>query len=422
MTNRHLELLAPAGDPEKLRAAVDFGADAVYLGGGGFDLRAGAGGFSRAELVEGLAYAHARGCRCYLTVNIYAHEEDLAPLKAYLYSLEGLAIDAFIVADPAVILLIREVFPHAEFHLSTQANTTNSLTARFWYGLGVKRIVLARELSLAEIREMRKSLPPELELEAFVHGSMCMSYSGRCLLSNFLTGRDANHGACAHPCRWQYALQEEKRPGEYFPIEEDARGTYIMNSRDLCLLAHLAELAESGITSFKIEGRNKSVFYCATVTNAYRMAIDAYTAEARGELNAGELDDVIAYCWEEVGKVSHRGFTTGFYFHKPAAEDHEYGTSSYIRTYSFTGVVRDYDPVSGLATVEQRNKMTCGEEIECFGPGKRFFRQTLTEMYDKESGEALVSAPHPQQMLLIRMEEPVSPGFLIRKRKENNEH
>ena len=271
-----LELLAPAGDMEKMKIAIAYGADAVYFGGTEFSLRAGAGGLTVDEIREGVAYAHERGVRCHMTLNIYAHNEDLEPLKEYLAQLEGIPIDAFIVSDPAVILLIKDRFPEAELHLSTQANTTNYLSAAFWHQIGVKRLVLARELSLEEIRQIRENIPAELELEAFAHGAMCISYSGRCLLSNFMTGRDANRGACAHPCRYKYRLEEEKRPGEYWPVEEDDRGTYIFNSNDLCMLPYIPQLAEAGICSLKIEGRMKSIFYIAHVIGAYRQAIDQW--------------------------------------------------------------------------------------------------------------------------------------------------
>ena len=407
---KKMELLAPAGDLEKLKIAVLYGADAVYFGGNTFNLRAGADGMTIEEIEEGLKFAHDRGCRCYMTLNIFAHNEDIAPLKEYLSEVKALPIDAFIVSDPGVIFLIREYIPDAEIHLSTQANMTNYATAKFWHSLGVKRIVLARELSLDEIREIRANIPEDMELEAFVHGAMCISYSGRCLLSNFMAERDSNRGQCAHPCRWKYSLQEEKRPGEFFPVEEDARGTYIMNSNDLCMIDHIPELAEAGILSLKIEGRIKSIFYVATVIAAYRKALDAY-------YDANYSDDIIKYCEEEVSKVSHRRFTTGFYFNKPDNEDQNYSSSSYIRDYSFTGLVKSYDSNDSFAVVEQRNKMCIGDIIEVFGPNADFFTQTLNEMYDLETGEALEAAPHPQQMLKIKLEKPAGENFMIRMNK-----
>lgn len=406
MSNK-IELLAPAGDLEKLKIAVDYGADAVYFGGEDFSLRAGADNFSPEEMKEGIAYAHERGKKCYLTVNIFPHNEDIPALEKFAKEVAHYHLDAFIVSDPGAMAILREAMPDAEIHISTQANVTNYRTALFWYNQGVRRIVLAREMSLADIGELREKIPEDMEMEAFVHGAMCISYSGRCLLSNFMVDRDANRGACAHPCRWKYSLVEEKRPGEYYPVEEDDRGTYIMNSGDLSMIGHIRELGEAGVTSAKIEGRMKSVFYVATVVAAYRRAIDAYY---KGEEFREE--------WrEEVSKVSHREFTTGFYFDKPTHEDQDYKSSAYQRDYSFVGIVKAYNPDSKIAIVEQRNKMTVGEEIEIFGPGKDFFTQKLERLQDEE-GNDLDSAPHPQQILQIKMNEPVEPGFILRKRKE----
>ena len=405
-----IELLAPAGDLEKLKTAVDYGADAVYFGGELFSLRAGAGNLTIPQMEEGIAYAHARNVRCYLTLNIFAHNEDILPLEDYLIKIKALDIDAFIVSDPGIMLMIREVMPQAEIHLSTQANMTNYKTARFWQQQGVKRIVLARELTFEEIRLLRQKLPEEMELEAFVHGAMCISYSGRCLLSNFMIERDANRGQCAHPCRWKYALVEEQRPGEYYPVEEDERGTYILNSRDLCMIDHIPELFSAGIASAKIEGRMKSSFYVATVVGAYRRAIDAYYADPERYAFREE--------WmRELKKVSHREFTTGFYFNQPTNKDQNYQTSAYTREYQFIGVVRSYDPDTKMAVVEQRNKMTVGEEIEVFGPYTDYFSQKLEVLLDEE-GNPIESAPHPQQILQIKMERSVSENFMLRKRKE----
>lgn len=405
-----IELLAPAGDLEKLKTAVDYGADAVYFGGELFSLRAGAGNLTIPQMEEGIAYAHGRNVRCYLTLNIFAHNEDILPLEDYLIKIKALDIDAFIVSDPGIMLMIREVMPQAEIHLSTQANMTNYKTARFWQQQGVKRIVLARELTFEEIRLLRQKLPEEMELEAFVQGAMCISYSGRCLLSNFMIERDANRGQCAHPCRWKYALVEEQRPGEYYPVEEDERGTYILNSRDLCMIDHIPELVSAGIASAKIEGRMKSSFYVATVVGAYRRAIDAYYADPERYAFREE--------WmRELKKVSHREFTTGFYFNQPTNKDQNYQTSAYTREYQFIGVVRSYDPDTKMAVVEQRNKMTVGEEIEVFGPYTDYFSQKLEVLLDEE-GNPIESAPHPQQILHIKMERPVSENFMLRKRKE----
>lgn len=404
------ELLAPAGDLEKLKIAVKYGADAVYFGGEAFSLRAGAGNLTYAEMEEGITFAHERNVKCYLTINIFAHNRDIEPLTEYLKKISRLDIDAFIVSDPGIISMIQTIIPDAEIHLSTQANMTNYMTARFWHQMGIKRIVLARELGFDEIRQLRENTPENLEYEAFIHGAMCISYSGRCLLSNFMIERDANQGMCAHPCRWKYALVEEQRPGLYYPVEEDERGTYILNSRDLCMIEHIPELVQSGICSLKIEGRMKSIFYVATIISTYRKAIDAYCENPEGY--------VFDERWmDEVKKVSHREFTTGFYFHNPTNKDQNYQTSAYTREYTFTGLVRSYDPKTGYAIVEQRNKMVVGDEIEIFGPGSNYFVQTLTEMYNEE-GEPIEAAPHPQQILKIKLNGPAGPDFMVRKKKE----
>ena len=404
---KKVELLAPAGDLEKLKIAVDYGADAVYFGGEMFSLRAGAGNLTIDEIKEGVEYAHSRGVKCHMTLNVYAHNEDIEPLKEYLQQIKDITVDAFIVSDPSVIMLLREAVPDAEIHLSTQANMTNYVTANFWRSQGVKRLVMARELTLDEIKCIRANLPEDTELETFVHGAMCISYSGRCLLSNFMTERDANRGECSHPCRYKYRLEEEKRPGEYWPVDEDNRGTYIFNSKDMCMLEYLPELIEAGISSFKIEGRMKSIFYIAHVLNAYRKAIDAYYENPEGY----EYDP---QWFEEMCKASHREFTTAFYFNKPTNEDQNYLTSAYTRDYSFTGIVRDYDPETGIATVEQRNRMFIGDEIEVFGPGTDYFVQKLEYMTDEE-GTPLESAPHPQQILKIKMDQPVAEAYMLRK-------
>lgn len=402
-----MELLAPAGDLEKLKTAVDYGADAVYFGGEAFSLRAGADNFSPDEMKEGIAYAHEKGKKCYLTLNIFPHNEDLPLLEDFVEEIKDHGLDAFILSDPGAISILRRIIPEAEIHLSTQANVTNYQAAEFWYEQGIRRIVLAREMSLEDIRNMREKIPADLEIEAFVHGAMCISYSGRCLLSNFMVDRDANRGQCAHPCRWKYALVEEKRPGEYYPVEEDDRGTYIMNSGDLCMIRHMGALAKAGVNSAKIEGRMKSVFYVATVVGAYRRAIDAFY---RGE-------DFREEWMEEVSKVSHRNFTTGFYFRKPTCRDQDYLSSAYQREYSFVGIVREYHEDTAMAVVEQRNKMSLGEEIEIFGPDKDFFTQKLQVLLD-DQGNPIQSAPHPQQIVKIKMDLPVKPGDILRKKKE----
>ena len=411
MKAEKIELLAPAGDLEKLIIAVDYGADAVYFGGESFSLRAGAGNFDIEEIKTGIKYAHAKNKKCYLTLNIFPHNDDIEHMTEYLNLIKNLDIDGFIVSDPGVTELVKEIIPDAVLHLSTQANMTNYRTAEFWIKQGISRIVLARELTINEICQLKSRLGNTAELEAFVQGAMCVSYSGRCLLSNFMIQRDANRGLCAHPCRWKYALVEEQRPGEYFPVEEDGRGTYILNSKDLCMLGHLPELINSGISSLKIEGRMKSVFYVATVVSAYRKAIDAWY---RDPVNYAFDPDWMT----ELKKASHREFTTGFYFDKPGSFGQNYQTSAYTREYSFTGIVKSYDEKSGYAVVEQRNKMDIGDEIEVFGPYTDHFTQVLTEMLDEE-GTPLDSAPHPQQILKIKTDKPVGVNFILRKRSKN---
>lgn len=406
---KKIELLAPAGDLEKLKIAIDYGADAVYFGGEMFGLRAGAKNFGMEQIKEGVEYAHSKGKKAHLTVNVFAHNEDITQLENYLNQIKEIPIDAFIVSDPGIVMMITEMIPNAEIHLSTQANTTNYKTAEFWHKQGVKRIVLARELTFHEIKELRAKLPQELELESFVHGAMCISYSGRCLLSNFMTERDANRGECSHPCRWKYKLVEEQRPGEYFPIEEDERGTYILNSRDLCMIEHIPEIIESGIASAKIEGRMKSVFYVATIVSAYRRAIDAYYANPK--------DYVFNPDWlSELKKVSHREFTTGFYFDKPSNKDQNYLTSAYTREYTFVGIVKDYDQETKIATIEQRNKMCIGDTIEVFGPNTDYFTQKI-EILLNEDNKPIETAPHAQQIVKIKMNQPVAEKFMVRKHK-----
>lgn len=405
-----IELLAPAGDLEKLKTALIYGADAVYFGGEMFSLRSAAGNLNVYEIKEGVEFAHNLGKRAYLTTNIFAHNEDVKPFMEYLEKIKDIPIDAFIVSDPGVLSMIKSVIPNAEIHLSTQANMTNYMTAKFWQSQGVSRIVLARELSFDEIRKIYDEIGSQMEIEAFIHGAMCISYSGRCLLSNFMIERDANRGECAHPCRWKYQIVEEKRPGVYYPIEEDERGTYIMNSKDLCMIEHIPEIIKSGITSLKIEGRMKSMFYVATVVRAYRKAIDSYLADPDNY----KFDNT----WlEELNKASNREFTTGFYFDKPDNEDQNYVTNAYSREYDFLGVVREYDESTSMALVEQRNKINVGDEIEVFGPGIEYFTMKVEKMLDAETGEAIESAPHAQQMINIEMNFPVNKDFLLRRKR-----
>lgn len=405
---KHIELLAPAGNLEKLKVAITYGADAVYMGGASYGLRAMAGNFTSEEMREGLLFAHERGCRVFITVNIFAHNEDLIGLPEYIKELEQLGVDGVIVSDLGIFSVIQETAPGLEIHISTQANNVNYKTAEFWHKLGAKRVVLGREMSLSEITELRAKTPPELELEAFIHGAMCMSYSGRCLLSNYMTGRDANRGACAHPCRYKYYLVEEKRPGEYYPVEEDERGTYIMNSHDLCMIEHIPEIVNSGITSFKIEGRMKSAYYVATVVKAYRQALDAFTEQQQDY----QFQPEWAY---ELSKASHREYSTGFYFGKP--EKQIYGNSSYIRTHDIVGIVLDYDETTQIATVEQRNRVFKGEAVEILTPKQKSFSVILSQLWDQD-GVELDAAPHPQMIYRFRCETPLKPYDMLVKEKE----
>lgn len=399
------ELLAPAGNMEKLKMALLYGADAVYLGGKQFGLRAFGGNFSNEELKEAVEFAHNLNKKVYVTVNIFPHNSDIEMLPEYLAFLNTTGADALLVADIGLFMLAKKYAPDIELHISTQANNTNWATVDAWHNMGASRVVLARELSKDEISVIRQKC--SVELEMFVHGAMCISYSGRCLLSNYMTGRDSNRGSCAQPCRWKYSLVEEKRPGQYFPIEEDERGTFIFNSKDMCLLPYLPDVIESGVDSLKIEGRMKSVHYAASVVKAYRMAIDSYFENP-------EAFAVKEEWLEELEKVSHRSYTTGFYYGKPTEKDQIYTSSSYIQTSDFVGLVLDYDEATGFATVEQRNNMKLGQEIEVFQPQLTGYRQLLGEMYNDE-GEAIEVAPHPQQIVKIRMEAPVEPYAILRR-------
>lgn len=404
------ELLAPAGNMEKLKVALLYGADAVYLGGKAYGLRAFGGNFTNEEIKEAVEFAHNLGKKVYVTVNIFPHNEDLVRLPEYLKYLEEIHVDAVLVADMGVFSMARKYAPELPVHISTQANNTNWAAVNAWKDLGASRVVLAREMSLKEIKEIREKC--DVELEMFVHGAMCISYSGRCLMSNYMAGRDANRGSCAQPCRWKYALEEEKRPGQYFPVLEDERGTYIFNSKDMCLLPYLPDIIESGVESLKIEGRMKSVHYAASIVKAYRMAIDSYFENPEGFTVKQE--------WlEELDKVSHRAYTTGFYYGRPTEKDQIYGTSSYLQSSDFVGFVRSYDENSGYAIVEQRNNMKLGQEIEVFQPSQPLFKQKLQDMTDEE-GNPISVAPHPQQIIKIRMEQPVEPYTILRRDVENH--
>jgi putative protease len=405
---KKVELLAPAGNLERLKMAVIYGADAVYLGGEKFGLRAHADNFSYDDLKTGIDFAHSRGKKVYITMNIFAHNEDFSGMQDYISEVRNMGVDAIILSDPGIFSLVKEIAPDMDIHLSTQANNTNWMSAKFWFDHGIKRIVLARELSLNEIKEIRQKVPQSLELEMFVHGAMCISYSGRCLLSNYMAGRDSNRGQCAHPCRWKYHLVEEKRPGEYLPVIEDERGTFIFNSKDLCMIGHLPEIIESGIISLKIEGRMKSSYYVATVVKAYRDALDAYYDMGKDyKFNPKWL--------EELSKASHREYTTGFYFNKPSQEGQIYHTSSYIRDYDFIGVVTSYNKDTGIAVIEQRNRMYTGEEIEVVNPKGDFFVQKIASMKNIE-GEEIDVAPHPQMTVYMPMEKDVEEYTMLRRK------
>ena len=384
--------------------ALAYGADAAYLGGAQFGLRAFGGNFTNEEIRAAVNLAHGVGKKIYVTVNVFPHNDDLVSLPDYLRFLADVEVDAVLVADLGVFMLAREVAPQLPVHISTQANNVNWRTVRAWQELDAERVVLARELSREEIREIRRHT--DVEMELFVHGAMCISYSGRCLLSSYFTGRDANRGGCAQSCRWKYALVEESRPGECYPIEEDARGTYIMNSKDLCLLPYLDEVVDSGIDSLKIEGRMKSVHYVASVVKAYRMALDACLTDTSYKVREEWLT--------ELEKVSHRSYTTGFFFGKTTEADQIYGSSSYEQTSDFVGLVRAYDEKTKIAAVEQRNNMKLGQEIEIFQPVGASFRQKLAEMWDTE-GQEIAAAPHPQQIIRMRMAQPVEVNSILRR-------
>ncbi len=401
------ELLSPAGNLEKLKMAVMYGADAVYLGGEEFSLRAYAGNFNLPDMEDGIRFAHLKGCKVYLALNSILHNRDVDAVEQYIRTIADTGIDAVILSDPAALILVRRLMPDMAIHLSTQANTTNWMSAQFWYEAGVKRIILARELSLAEISEIRRNTPQDLELEAFIHGSMCISYSGRCLLSSYLAGRDSNSGLCSHPCRWKYHLVEETRPGEYFPVLEDESGSFILNSKDLCMIRHISELAETGITGLKIEGRMKSSYYVATVTKAYREAIDSYYSSP----DAWRFEEK---WFDEVSKASHREYATGFYFGGTGPECQSYESSSYIRDYDFIGIVLDYDNGTGIATVEQRNKLITGDDVEVVPPKGPFFHQKISKMTD-EGGALIESAPHPRMKIKLGIDRPVPEYSILRR-------
>ena len=389
------ELLIPASSLEVLKTAVIFGADAVYIGGEAFGLRANAKNFSKEDMIEGIAFAHERGVKVYVTANILAHNGDLEGARAYFTELKEVKPDALIISDPGMFMIAKEVCPEIEIHISTQANNCNYQTYLFWHQLGAQRVVSARELSLEEIREIRERIPEDLEIETFIHGAMCISYSGRCLLSNYFTGRDANQGACTHPCRWKYAVVEEKRPGEYLPVYENDRGTYIFNSKDLCMIEHIPAICEAGIDSLKIEGRMKTALYVATVARTYRKALDDYY-ESEEKYRAN-----MEWYKSEIGKCTYRQFTTGFFFGKPTNETQIYDNNTYVNEYIYLGIAEEVRE-DGLVRIEQRNKFCVGDTIEIMKPSGDNILVTVEGMYDVDMNP-VESCPHSKQLIYLKL-------------------
>ena len=387
------ELLVPASSLEVLQVAVIFGADAVYIGGEAFGLRAKAKNFSKEDMSEGVRFAHEHGVKVYVTANILAHNQDLEGVRKYFEELREIGPDALIISDPGVYQIAKEVCPEIERHISTQANNTIYCTYQFWYQMGAKRVVTARELSLEEIREIRSRIPEDMEIETFIHGAMCISYSGRCLLSNYLTGRDSNQGACTHPCRWKYSVMEESRPGEYFPVYENERGTFIFNSKDLCMIEHIPDLINAGIDSFKIEGRMKTALYVATVARTYRKAIDDYLKDP------ALYEENMSWYQEQISNCTYRQFTTGFFYGKPTQEAQIYDNNTYIKEYTYLGIVGETNE-EGKYCISQRNKFSVGEQIEVMKPNGDNIEATVKSIQDEE-GNQMESAPHPKQILYI---------------------
>lgn len=392
---RNIELLIPASSLEVLKVAVMFGADAVYIGGEAFGLRAKAKNFSLEEMKEGVEFAHAHDVKVYVTANILAHNKDLDGAREYFEELKQVGMDALIISDPGLFTIAKEVLPDVDIHISTQANNTNYATFDFWYKMGARRVVTARELSLEEIKTIRKNIPDDLEIETFIHGAMCISYSGRCLLSSFMAGRDANQGACTHPCRWKYSVVEESRPGEYMPVYENERGTFIFNSKDLCMIEHIPELVEAGIDSFKIEGRMKTALYVATVARTYRLAIDDYLRDPEYYRSR------IPFYKSEISKCTYRQYTTGFFFGKPDKDTQIYDSNTYEHEYTYLGIAGDCNG-DGLYSVEQRNKFSVGETIEVMKPDGTNIECSVIEIKDDE-GNSMECAPHPKQKLWINL-------------------
>lgn len=404
------ELLVPASSLEVLKTAVRYGADAVYIGGEVFGLRAKAKNFSLEEMKEGVEFAHRYNVKVYVTANILAHNSDIEPVKAYFNDLKKVKPDALIIADPAIFTIAKEMLPDMELHISTQANNTNYGTYNFWHSLGAKRVVSARELSISEIKDIRNHIPDDLEIETFVHGAMCISYSGRCLLSSFMAGRDANKGACTHPCRWKYAVVEESRPGQYMPVEENERGTYIFNSKDLCMIDHIPELVDAGIDSFKIEGRMKTALYVATVARTYRMAIDDYFENPKKyEENIPKYKTLISQC-------TYRQYTTGFFFGKPDETTQIYDCNVYERDYVYLGI--SGEPLEdGSFVIEQKNKFCVGDKIEIMKADGRDIEANVISITDQD-GVAMESCPHPKQIITIKLDQLPEAGDILRMKAE----
>lgn len=404
------ELLVPASSLEVLKTAVRYGADAVYIGGEVFGLRAKAKNFSLEEMKEGVEFAHRYNVKVYVTANILAHNSDIEPVKAYFNDLKKVKPDALIIADPAIFTIAKEMLPDMELHISTQANNTNYGTYNFWHSLGAKRVVSARELSISEIKDIRNHIPDDLEIETFVHGAMCISYSGRCLLSSFMAGRDANKGACTHPCRWKYAVVEESRPGQYMPVEENERGTYIFNSKDLCMIDHIPELVDAGIDSFKIEGRMKTALYVATVARTYRMAIDDYFENPKKyEENIPKYKTLISQC-------TYRQYTTGFFFGKPDETTQIYDCNVYERDYVYLGI--SGEPLEdGSFVIEQKNKFCVGDKIEIMKADGRDIEANVISITDQD-GVAMESCPHPKQIITIKLDQVPETGDIFRMKAE----
>lgn len=406
---RHPELLIPASSLEVLKIAVIFGADAVYIGGEAFGLRAKAKNFSAEEMKEGIAFAHEHGVKVYVTANILAHNYDLDGVREYFKELKEIAPDAIIIADPGIFDIAGEVCPEIERHISTQANNTNYGTYNFWHKLGASRVVTAREMSLAEIKELRSHIPAELEIETFVHGAMCMAYSGRCLLSSYMTGREANRGACTHPCRWKYSVVEEKRPGEYMPVYENERGTFIFNSKDLCMIEHIPELIDAGVDSLKVEGRMKTALYVATVARTYRKAIDDFKKSPQ------LYEENMPWYKRQIASCTYRQFTTGFFFDKPDETTQIYDNNTYVQEYVYLGYVQDIE--DDRLVVEQRNKFTVGEKIEIMKPDGENV-EAVVESIVNEEGQEQESAPHPKQKLFVRLSHPARCYDILRRQAE----